>query len=238
MSLSPYVIEPLDMIPGVGNPGTKLPPRFELTCENLAWLAVALGVVLRVWEYLEFRELYMDEKSLLMNLVGRSIFDFHHVLEQDQMAPPLFLVIERIMVRLPLEVKAAGRLFPLACGVASVFFMRSGRAAVPRPPRRADCRGPVRAGRSPALLLGRDQAVFVRSGPGAGRALAGRSAAARRAEPAPALGSLRLRPDRSLVLVPGGVRAGGSGLAPLRLRAAAEERAGRRWSRAWAWAGS
>ena len=41
------------------------------------------------------------------------------------MAPPGFLVIERIMVRLPLEVRAAGRLFPLACGVVSVFLMRS-----------------------------------------------------------------------------------------------------------------
>ena len=104
---------------------TKRPLRFELSCENLAWVAVALGVILRLWEYLDFRALYMDEAALLKNLVGRSIFDFHQVLEQDQMAPPGFLVIERIMVRLPLEVRAAGRLFPLICGVVSVFFMRA-----------------------------------------------------------------------------------------------------------------
>jgi hypothetical protein len=104
---------------------TKRPLRFELSSANLAWVAVALGVALRVWEYLEFRSLYMDEVSLLKNLVGRSIFDFHQVLEQDQMAPPGFLVIERILVRLPLEVTAAGRLFPLACGVISVFLLRA-----------------------------------------------------------------------------------------------------------------
>ena len=37
------------------------PWNLELTCENLTWLAVAVGVILRVWEYLEFRMLYMDE---------------------------------------------------------------------------------------------------------------------------------------------------------------------------------
>jgi hypothetical protein len=99
------------------------PRQFSLSCENLALLAVAIGVILRIWEYLELRPLYMDEVSLLKNLVGRSIFDFQHVLEDDQLAPPGFLVIERLAVRLPLEVRAAGRLFPLVCGVASVFLM-------------------------------------------------------------------------------------------------------------------
>jgi hypothetical protein len=99
--------------------------NLELTCENLAWLAVAIGVILRVWEYLEFRSLYMDEIALLKNLVGRAVFDFHQVLEQDQMAPPGFLVIERLLVRLPLDVKVAARLLPLLCGIASMFLMRS-----------------------------------------------------------------------------------------------------------------
>jgi hypothetical protein len=84
---------------------------------------VLIGLILRVWEYLEFRPIYIDETALLTNLVGRDVFDFHHVLEQDQMAPPGFLMIERLMVRLPLDVKAAGRLFPLICGLASVFLM-------------------------------------------------------------------------------------------------------------------
>ena len=47
------------------------PWSLKLSCENLAWFAVAVGVILRVWEYLEFRSLYMDEVSLLKNLVGR-----------------------------------------------------------------------------------------------------------------------------------------------------------------------
>jgi hypothetical protein len=98
--------------------------RVDLSLESLTWLLVVLGVLLRVWEYLEFRQLYLDEDSLLKNLVGRSILEFNQILERDQMAPPGFLVIERLMLRLPLNVKAAGRLFPLVCGIASVFLMR------------------------------------------------------------------------------------------------------------------
>jgi hypothetical protein len=97
----------------------------ELTCETLAWLAVAIGVILRVWEYLEFRPIYLDEKSLWKNVANRAIFDFHHVLEEDQMAPPGFLVVERLLSRLPLDMKAAGRLFPFLCGITSVFLTRS-----------------------------------------------------------------------------------------------------------------
>ena len=63
---------------------------------------------MRVWEYLEFRTLYMDENSLLKNIVGRAIFDFQQVLEDDQMAPPGFLVIERLLVRLPLRSHGGG----------------------------------------------------------------------------------------------------------------------------------
>jgi hypothetical protein len=101
------------------------PLHLEWSSANLTWLAVAIGVILRVWEYLEFRTLYMDENSLLKNIVGRPLFGFHKVLEDDQMAPPGFLVIERLIVRLPMEVAAAGRLFPLFCGIASVFLTRS-----------------------------------------------------------------------------------------------------------------
>jgi hypothetical protein len=101
------------------------PMSMRITLNGLTWAAVALGIALRVLEYLDFRQLYMDEASLLKNLVGRAIFDFQHVLEDDQMAPPGFLVIERVLLRLPLPVKAAGRLFPLICGLATVFLFRS-----------------------------------------------------------------------------------------------------------------
>ncbi|QEH32765.1 hypothetical protein OJF2_12460 [Aquisphaera giovannonii] len=94
-----------------------------LSAGNLALAAVAVGAVLRVSEFLGFRQLYLDERLLLENIVGRAPFDFHHVLENDQMAPPGFLVIERLLVHLPFHVLATARLFPLLCGLASLLLM-------------------------------------------------------------------------------------------------------------------
>jgi hypothetical protein len=97
-------------------------PRWT-RCERAAWSAVVVGLILRVWEYFRFRELYMDEDALLRNLVGVPVFDFHHILKQDQLAPPGFLVVERVIVRLPVSVLASARLFPLACGLASMLLI-------------------------------------------------------------------------------------------------------------------
>ncbi len=105
--------------------------------ERLTWLAVAVGVLLRVLEYVANRGLYIDETSLLENLVGRPVFDFHTRLTQHQLAPPAFLVVERLMVRLPMDPVLAARFVPLLCAIASVFAFRSvarrylDRAAVP-----------------------------------------------------------------------------------------------------------
>ena len=132
--------------------------NLELTCENLAWLAVALAI-LRVWEYLEFRSLYMDE-SALANVAD--LTSFRPGSRGDQMAPPGFLVIERLLVHLPLDVKVTGRLFPLFCGIASVFLMRMPRAT-------------STAYRSPwdfwpweTTVIGRDQAILLRQSDHAG----------------------------------------------------------------------
>jgi hypothetical protein len=114
---------------------TPLPELF--TIEKLTWLLVAVGILLRVLEYEAYRALYMDEKSLLINLTGLAVFDFHTRLSEDQLAPPGFLVVERLLVRLPLDSVWAARFFPLVCGVGSVILMRLvalrylSRAAVP-----------------------------------------------------------------------------------------------------------
>ena len=67
----------------------------------------------------------MDEKLLLKNLVDLPVFDFHTILTHDQLAAPAFLVVERIMVRLPFDTCASARFIPLLCGIASMFLMRS-----------------------------------------------------------------------------------------------------------------
>jgi hypothetical protein len=97
----------------------------RLTSETWTWLLVALGVLLRVMEYADDRTLYRDEVSLLKNLVGYAPLDFRSVLTESQLAPPGFLAVERLMVRLPLPLKAAARLAPLLCAIASMFLMRA-----------------------------------------------------------------------------------------------------------------
>ncbi len=101
------------------------PRRYTVTSETWTWLAVAVGVVLRLLDYAEFRQLYKDEASLLANLVSLSVFDFRTILTEYQLAPPGFLVLERLMVRLPWNNVLEARLFPLVCGIASMFLFRS-----------------------------------------------------------------------------------------------------------------
>jgi hypothetical protein len=93
--------------------------------EVLTWAAVAIGVALRLLSYADNRPLYMDERSLLANLVRRPVFDFHTTLTEYQLAPPGFLVLERMVVRLPVDAVMAARFFPMACGVASMFLFRA-----------------------------------------------------------------------------------------------------------------
>jgi hypothetical protein len=96
-----------------------------VTCEAWTWLAVAVGVCLRLLVYADTAPLYMDERSLLDNLVRLPVLDFRTTLTEYQLAPPGFLVVERLMVRLPLPTVLTARLFPLVCSIASVFLFRS-----------------------------------------------------------------------------------------------------------------
>jgi hypothetical protein len=98
--------------------------RRWFTAELWTWLLVVVGVLLRLLEYKYNRPLYIDEKALLKNLNQLSTFDFHTILTEDQLAAPLFLVTERLMVRLPFPEVPAARFVPLLGGIASMFLMR------------------------------------------------------------------------------------------------------------------
>jgi hypothetical protein len=101
------------------------PLRIGINHEVLTWVAVGIGLALRLLAYADNRALYRDEESLLVNLVKLPVFDFHTTLTEYQLAPPAFLALERIMVRLPANNVMAARFFPLVCGLASLFLFRS-----------------------------------------------------------------------------------------------------------------
>ena len=115
--------------PGAGGPRPRAwlraPLRIGVSAEALTWMAVAVGVAFRVASYAGNRSLYMDERSLLINLVTLPVFDFHTTLTEYQLAPPGFLVLERMLVRLPGSDVMAARGFPIICGVASMFLFRA-----------------------------------------------------------------------------------------------------------------
>ena len=145
--------------------------RFALDANTVTWLFVALGMILRLLEYTDNRGLYMDEISLLRNLIGKPIFDFSTRLTENQLAPPGFLVIERLMVRLPISIVWSTRSFrlfavsPRWCSCVSLPG-RISRRVVRRSPS-----GCSRWTIGPSIR-GRDQTVFERYPSGFVRALA------------------------------------------------------------------
>ena len=105
-------------------PWWRRPIRFHPGAEAITWAAVAAGLVFRLLAYTNNRSLYRDEASLLQNLVRLDVFDFQTVLTEYQLAPPAFLAIERMLVRLPGNDVLNARALPLVFGIASMFLFR------------------------------------------------------------------------------------------------------------------
>ena len=93
------------------------------SARGLCRAAIVLGIVLRLADYANNRPLWLDEKYLGENVIGRPIFEFDRPLVHDQLAPPGFLVIARASARILGASPHALRLFPLVCGIASLFLL-------------------------------------------------------------------------------------------------------------------
>ncbi len=105
-------------------PWWRRPIRLHPGAEAITWTAVVAGLVFRLLAYTSNRSLYRDEASLLQNLVRLDVFDFKTVLTEYQLAPPAFLAIERMLVRLPGNDVLNARALPLVFGIASMFLFR------------------------------------------------------------------------------------------------------------------
>ncbi len=89
---------------------------------GLTWLFVVIGLLLRILEFADNRATYLDERLLLENLTDLPVWDLHTVLSHDQLAPPGFLILERLMVRLPLPVVPTARVIPFLAAIATMWF--------------------------------------------------------------------------------------------------------------------
>lgn len=92
--------------------------------KNTPATIIVLGVILRLREYVYNRSLWVDEALLVNNIIERSYVGLLGTLGIDQHAPIGFLWVERVMYLLFGRSEYVFRLFPLICGIISLFLFK------------------------------------------------------------------------------------------------------------------
>src|SRR5271157_6352799 len=93
------------------------------------WFFVGLGIAVRLVRYLVNYPIWHDEAFLAVNFWDRSYVDLLRPLDYGQVAPWLFLAIERTAVMWLGYSERVLRLFPTICSILSVplFCLVSGQ---------------------------------------------------------------------------------------------------------------
>jgi hypothetical protein len=89
------------------------------------WLtvtAISVGAILRFLGYFRNRSLWFDEAALAVNIVERPVAGLFRPLGFHQGAPLGFLVVEKTLTSVLGPGEFALRLFPLACGLLTLFL--------------------------------------------------------------------------------------------------------------------
>jgi len=87
-----------------------------------AWSLIALGILLRLRQYLANRSLWLDEAMLALNILHKNLWGLFGKLDYDQGAPLGFLLIEKLAATLFGDGERALRLLPLLAGCASLVL--------------------------------------------------------------------------------------------------------------------
>ena len=88
----------------------------------LIWLLAGIGIAERLFQYFVNRSLWVDEAALASNILNRSYSELLEPLNYIQCAPIGFLMTEKFFVELIGKNEYALRLFPLICGIFSIFL--------------------------------------------------------------------------------------------------------------------
>ena len=96
----------------------------ELSLKRLLGLFVLVGLIARAVRYYLCFPLWDDESFLCVNFISRSAADLLKPLDYHQVAPVLFLWIERTAVRVFGFSEYALRLVPFVSSIASLFLFR------------------------------------------------------------------------------------------------------------------
>ena len=97
--------------------------RVLLKPDFIGWPLVALGVVLRLRQYISNRSFWVDEASLALNIVNRTFRGLTQPLDYEQGAPIGFLFIEKSIITVLSNQDYFLRLFPLISGILVCFLL-------------------------------------------------------------------------------------------------------------------
>ena len=86
------------------------------------WLIIFAGVFLSTKQFLYNRSLWLDEAILAHDIIGNNHSDLLRPLVSGQVAPILFLQIEKVFSDLIPNSEFGLRLFPLICFLTSFFL--------------------------------------------------------------------------------------------------------------------
>lgn len=89
---------------------------------TITYIAVVLGIVFRLRQYIFNRSLWLDESLLVLNILARSFHGLLKPLDHGQAAPFGFLLIEKSVVLRLGSGEMALRLFPFLCGIGALFL--------------------------------------------------------------------------------------------------------------------
>jgi hypothetical protein len=106
--------------------------RFRWLAARPVGVALALGVVLRLFLYFDGRGLWLDELSLRDNLSHRAARDLFATFTHTQLCPPAFFAVEWAVARVLGTGALALKLVPLLGGLAALFgFAALARRTLP-----------------------------------------------------------------------------------------------------------
>jgi hypothetical protein len=93
----------------------------EQCVTRTVWAFLAAGIMLRLVRYLQAFPLWGDECMVAVNFLDRGYLDLIQPLDWGQICPLLFLWVELTAVKLLGFSEWSLRLFPMLCGIASLF---------------------------------------------------------------------------------------------------------------------
>jgi hypothetical protein len=97
--------------------------REKYAIENIVIvLILTAGVLLSLFQFLYNRSLWLDEAMLALNIIHKNSFELLKPLDYSQVAPVLFLQIEKLFSMLLPNTEYGLRIFPLFCFWASLYF--------------------------------------------------------------------------------------------------------------------